>query len=729
MTWQCTGDVGVAIGAAMPALWILLSFCVFSGEAGSRPAALLSRPKRQALSVGEWGPWSAWSPCSLSCGGGVTLRSRRCASRFPDTEPCQGDERQYQACNMVVECPQGSVDFREMQCTLYNDRPIRGHGGIFQWTPFHGAINQCELNCLATGQNFYYNFGRVLDGTRCGMDLGQLCVNGQCLTAGCDLILGSGAKEDACRVCGGHNETCQHFRSIFMSSHPSTGHFGYSEVATIPAGATHIRVSDNSRNYLALMNGHRRYVINGNWVIDWPGEYVVTGTKVLYKRSADKQETMEAAGPTGEDLHVMVLFREQNPGIEYEYWLPSERHSRIQETQRALLDAGWPADLLPWPPVISTTPPTTTTTATTTTTTPYRPRFPHGWPGFWPHQQPHQQPQQQSHPPDQQQPHHQLHHHYPHSQPHHSQPHHHPHQPHQQSQLQMHQPHQQHQQQQPHHQHEQPRHHPHEPHQQSQVQMHQPYQQPQQPPPHHKPLHHEQHHEQSHQPQQPPPERQRYGAPPAHGQQRPHASAVASYGDHRQHQQQHQQQTPNRVPQSGQQGHGAAGPRDAASPPRHDVQNSVQQRYEPPRSVLRPRLPPPPPPEYCSRCKKVRGRSNRIKQFCEKDFVFRGKVLGKKTMGLETRYEVQVTRTYKSDFPLTTREYVWVPNVCECPRVLEHREYVFMARRHVNFERTLNRILLEHDSFLRLFRPEETRLMKGLADLCRKRKLNPGAAG
>ncbi|CAM9894888.1 unnamed protein product [Lampetra planeri] len=545
-------DVGVTIGVAMPTLWILLSFCVLSGEAGSRPAALLSRPKRQALSVGEWGPWSAWSPCSLSCGGGVTLRSRRCASRFPDTEPCQGDERQYQACNMV-ECPQGSVDFREMQCTLYNDRPIRGHGGIFQWTPFHGAINQCELNCLATGQNFYYNFGRVLDGTRCGMDLGQLCVNGQCLTAGCDLILGSGAKEDACRVCGGHNDTCQHFRSIFMSSHPSTGHFGYSEVATIPAGATHIRVSDNSRNYLALMNGHRRYVINGNWVIDWPGEYVVTGTKVLYKRSADKQETMEAAGPTGEDLHVMVLFREQNPGIEYEYWLPSERHSRIQETQRALLDAGWPADLLPWPPVISTTPPTTTTTATTTTTTPCKCQ-----------QQPHQQ-------------------------------------------------------------HEQPRHHPHEPHQQS--------------------------------------------------------------------------------------------------------QNSVQQRYEPPRSVLRPRLPPPPPPEYCSRCKKVRGRSNRIKQFCEKDFVFRGKVLGKKTMGLETRYEVQVTRTYKSDFPLTTREYVWVPNVCECPRVLEHREYVFMARRHVNFERTLNRILLEHDSFLRLFRPEETRLMKGLADLCRKRKLNPGAAG
>lgn len=30
----------------------------------------------------------------------------------------------------------------------------------------------------------------------------------------------------------------------------SGGPFGYSQVAMIPAGATHIRVTDNSRNYL-----------------------------------------------------------------------------------------------------------------------------------------------------------------------------------------------------------------------------------------------------------------------------------------------------------------------------------------------------------------------------------------------------------------------------------------------------------------------------------------------
>eukprot|EP00064_Thunnus_orientalis_P023297 superscaffoldBa00008657_g23531 len=93
----------------------------------------------------------------------------------------------------------------------------------------------------------------------------------------------------------------------------------------IPAGATHIRVTDNSRNYLALQNGRSQFVINGNWKISVPGEYNVAGTKLVYRRSADTWESFEVPGPTQEDLHLMVLATDRNPGIEYEYWLPPDQ--------------------------------------------------------------------------------------------------------------------------------------------------------------------------------------------------------------------------------------------------------------------------------------------------------------------------------------------------------------------------------------------------------------------
>lgn len=56
----------------------------------------------------------------------------------------------------------------------------------------------------------------------------------------------------------------------------------------------------------ALQNGHSQFVINGNWKISVPGEYSVAGTKLLYRRSADTWESFEVAGPTQEDLHLMV---------------------------------------------------------------------------------------------------------------------------------------------------------------------------------------------------------------------------------------------------------------------------------------------------------------------------------------------------------------------------------------------------------------------------------------
>lgn len=101
--------------------------------------------------------------------------------------------------------------------------------------------------------------------------------------------------------------------------------------------------------------------------------------------------------------------------------------------------------------------------------------------------------------------------------------------------------------------------------------------------------------------------------------------------------------------------------------------------------------------------------------------VFRAKILGKVYVGEETRYDVQIIHTYRNRFRLERREYLWAPNRCDCPALEEGYQYVLMVRRHVNHEQTLDRILLEEDSYTQLYRPREDSLLRPLEDLCSNR--------
>ncbi|KAM9422388.1 ADAMTS-like protein 5 isoform 3-T3 [Salvelinus alpinus] len=513
------------------------------GPSESRSA----RARRQLHYRNEWASWNGWSVCSRSCGGGASVRTRTCITRNPVGGPCSGDPRQYKICN-TKGCAGGSEDFREMQCSAYNDRPLVA-GNSYRWTTFHGGSNPCELSCLAQGHNFYYNFGRVLDGTACSKEPGDVCVNGKCLTPGCDLILGSDQQEDACMVCGGQNSTCLHHRSVYQNAQGAAGPFGYNEVTMIPAGATHIRVTDNSRNYLALQNGRSQFVINGNWKISVPGEYSVAGTKLLYKRSVDTWESFEVPGPTMEDLHVLVLVTDRNPGIEYEYWLPPDRYALFHGRRSQLRQPHHTASYIPWDH------PTTTTTTTTTRPPPVTTRPYWAPPGGWPIKSP------------------------------------------------------------------------------------------------------------RHPARQPP-------------------------------------QQPHRLP--------------------------VLPRLER-DETRRNRLPQPPRGGHCGKCRRARGRGERQRQYCQKDFVFRAKVMSKLYRGEETRYDVQIIHTYHNRFRLEHREFLWVPNVCDCPPLEEGRQYVLMVRRHINNEQTLNRILMEEDSYAIPYKPREDALLRPLEDLCRNRGPRPPA--
>uniref|UniRef100_A0A672SMT2 NTR domain-containing protein n=2 Tax=Sinocyclocheilus grahami TaxID=75366 RepID=A0A672SMT2_SINGR len=124
---------------------------------------------------------------------------------------------------------------------------------------------------------------------------------------------------------------------------------------------------------------------------------------------------------------------------------------------------------------------------------------------------------------------------------------------------------------------------------------------------------------------------------------------------------------------------------------------------------------------HCGKCRRVRGRGERQRQYCHKDFVFRAKVLEKVYHGEETRYDVQIIHTYRNRYRLEHREFLWAPNKCDCPFLEEGHQYVLMLRRHINYERTLNRILLEEDSYTQPYRAREDSLLRPLEELCSNR--------
>lgn len=50
---------------------------------------------------------------------------------------------------------------------------------------------------------------QVADGTPCSPDSTSVCVQGQCVKAGCDRVIGSSRRFDKCGVCGGDGSTCK----------------------------------------------------------------------------------------------------------------------------------------------------------------------------------------------------------------------------------------------------------------------------------------------------------------------------------------------------------------------------------------------------------------------------------------------------------------------------------------------------------------------------------------
>ncbi|XP_013879264.1 SCO-spondin isoform X2 [Austrofundulus limnaeus] len=99
--------------------------------------------------VGPWLPWSHWSSCSVSCGGGQQTRSRVCSS-----PPCHSLSRQSKTCNtqvcLDVGCPPGRL-YRECD---------HGEGCPFSCSQVSGKegcySDGCEEGCHCPPQTYQH---------------------------------------------------------------------------------------------------------------------------------------------------------------------------------------------------------------------------------------------------------------------------------------------------------------------------------------------------------------------------------------------------------------------------------------------------------------------------------------------------------------------------------------------------------------------------------------------
>ncbi|GAB0094710.1 thrombospondin type-1 domain-containing protein 4 [Sergentomyia squamirostris] len=304
------------------------------------------KQKKGANGYRYWGPWSNWTECSRSCGGGIKMQSRECIAKVfvnnrssgeksttvivRNNTECIGLYKRYNICN-EQDCPPSDRDFREQQCTQFNYQTFRGKQYV--WEAFIKDDAECELNCKPVGLNYFATFNAtVIDGTPCtkpaeyyrrNFQGRAVCVEGICkMVHNSGIIVGAYMNNGAVR-CG--TLICRPISEIFTKTPLPAG---YVHIATIPSGASNISITEqkNSINLLVLRNENQSSIINGDYTVSSSDIYEAAGTTFDYRRIDNAingvTEWITSLGPTAEPIHLMVLAQQQNPGIKYEYLLP-----------------------------------------------------------------------------------------------------------------------------------------------------------------------------------------------------------------------------------------------------------------------------------------------------------------------------------------------------------------------------------------------------------------------
>ncbi|UYV65718.1 ADAMTS9 [Cordylochernes scorpioides] len=340
----------------------------------------LSLKKASGVPVdGQWGTWKAYGECSRSCGGGVQKSERECDNPRPTKggKYCVGERVRYQSCNARLlnnlsnaqPCPRGSEDFRDEQCSVFDGKHFNFSGLTenVTWVSHYANVpegEECRLYCRAKGTAAFFMLKeRVVDGTPCGPDTFNICVNGICMNAGCDHALGSKKQADICGVCGGDNSTCRvitgsfhhieygtstvfytNFSSINSQRPPEICCPGltvscYNTVVLLPEGAGNLDIRQHGRqddNYLARQHvvfvtalkdpDTNEYLLNGDFMITkFPKRLRYAGLTLDYTGSgADVERVNSSRHELAQPLLVQVLAvgALSDPDVHFQYTVP-----------------------------------------------------------------------------------------------------------------------------------------------------------------------------------------------------------------------------------------------------------------------------------------------------------------------------------------------------------------------------------------------------------------------
>lgn len=328
------------------------SYCM-AGQCLSKTEAA----KYQTPVNGGWGPWGSWGDCSRTCGGGVQYSFRDCVNPRPKNggKYCEGKRIQYRSCNTET-CPDSNgLTFREEQCLAHNDLSSQvslGSGEGVEWVPKYAGVSpkdRCKLVCRAKGTGYFFILKpKVADGTPCTPDSTSVCVQGQCVKAGCDRVIGSNKRFDKCGICGGDGSTCKKVSGSMERARP-----GYQDVVTIPAGATHLDVKQRSlggrrqdNSYLAVRRQDGSYLLNGDYKLTTlETDISLKGALLRYSGSSATLERLRSFAPLPEPLTIQVLSvgESPRPRVKYSYFAPRPNGSNrpsINAISEAV-DAEW----------------------------------------------------------------------------------------------------------------------------------------------------------------------------------------------------------------------------------------------------------------------------------------------------------------------------------------------------------------------------------------------------